>query len=75
MIGEIRQIEKPDLKYVCQSWLYDFQAPDRERIITLYAEKTKRKAEEVGRDIDRDKWMSVEEALEYGLIGKIIKKP
>jgi GNAT superfamily N-acetyltransferase len=23
--SEIRQIEKPDLKYVCQSWLYDYQ--------------------------------------------------
>ena len=47
---------------------------DRDRIIALYAEKTKRKAEEIGRDIDRDNWMSVEEALEYGLVGKIIKK-
>jgi len=47
---------------------------DRERIIAIYAEKTKRKTEEIGRDIDRDKWMSVEEALEYGLVGKIIKK-
>ena len=24
-IGDIRQIEKADLKYVCQSWLYDYQ--------------------------------------------------
>ena len=47
---------------------------DRDRIIALYAEKTKRRAEEIGRDIDRDNWMSVEEALEYGLVGKIIKK-
>ena len=47
---------------------------DRDRIIALYAEKTKRKAEEIGRDIDRDNWMSVEEALEYGLVGKIIKQ-
>lgn len=47
---------------------------DRERIIAIYAEKTKRKTEEIGRDIDRDKWMSVEEALEYGLVGKIIRK-
>jgi len=23
--SEIRQIEKADLKYVCQSWLYDYQ--------------------------------------------------
>lgn len=47
---------------------------DRERIIAIYAEKTNRKPEEIGQDIDRDKWMSVEEALEYGLVGKIIKK-
>lgn len=25
MTGDIRQIERPDLKYVCQSWLYDYQ--------------------------------------------------
>lgn len=25
MVGEIRQIERADLKYVCQSWLYDYQ--------------------------------------------------
>jgi len=24
-VPEIRPIEKPDLKYVCQSWLYDYQ--------------------------------------------------
>ena len=47
---------------------------DRERIIALYAEKTKRKHEEVGRDIDRDKWMSAQEALDYRLVGKIITK-
>ena len=47
---------------------------DRDRIIALYAEKTKRKHEEVGRDIDRDKWMSAQEALDYRLVGKIITK-
>ena len=47
---------------------------DRERIIQLYAEKTNHEAEKIGQDIDRDKWMSAEEALEYGLVDRIIEK-
>jgi len=45
---------------------------DRERVVELYAEHTGRKAEEIAKDIDRDKWLTPEEALDYGLIDKII---
>jgi ATP-dependent Clp protease protease subunit len=47
---------------------------DRERIIHLYAENTGRPPEEVEQDIDRDKWMTAQQALDYGLIEHIITK-
>ncbi|HEX7927163.1 MAG TPA: ATP-dependent Clp protease proteolytic subunit [bacterium] len=46
---------------------------DRERIVELYAKTTGKDAKEVAKDIDRDKWMTAEEALAYGLIDKIVK--
>jgi len=45
---------------------------DRERVVELYAEHTGRKLEEVAKDIDRDNWLTPQEAIEYGLIDKII---
>ncbi len=45
---------------------------DRDRIIDLYAEMTGKTRKEVSKDIDRDKWLSVEEAQEYGLVDHII---
>jgi len=45
---------------------------DRERIVKLYAELTGKPEKDIARDIDRDKWMSAEEALEFGLIDKIV---
>jgi len=45
---------------------------DRDHIIRLYAEETGRKPEAIAKDIDLDKWMTSQEALEYGLIDKII---
>jgi ATP-dependent Clp protease protease subunit len=46
---------------------------DRERIIQLYAETTGKDAKVIAHDIDRDKWMTAEEALSYGLIDRIVK--
>ncbi|MCH8839980.1 MAG: ATP-dependent Clp protease proteolytic subunit [Planctomycetes bacterium] len=45
---------------------------DRERVVQIYAEHTGRIPAEIERDIDRDKWMTPEEAQEYGLIERII---
>jgi ATP-dependent Clp protease protease subunit len=45
---------------------------DRERLVTLYAEATGKPPQEVSRDIDRDRWMTAEEARAYGLVDKII---
>lgn len=44
----------------------------RERINGIIAERTGQPLERVAVDTDRDYWMSAEESLEYGLVGKII---
>jgi len=44
----------------------------RERINRLIAEETGQPLERVARDTDRDHWMTVDEAIEYGIVGKRI---
>ncbi|MBY0569761.1 MAG: ATP-dependent Clp protease proteolytic subunit [Burkholderiaceae bacterium] len=46
----------------------------RERISALIARESGQTLERVTNDIDRDYWMSAEEALEYGLISRTIIK-
>ncbi len=45
----------------------------RARINRIISEETGRALEQVEKDTDRDYWMSVEEAIEYGIVGKSIK--
>lgn len=47
---------------------------DRERIIKLYSTQTGKSEEQVALDIDRDKWMTADEAKDYGLIQHIIDR-
>ena len=44
----------------------------RSKLNAIIAENTGRPVEEVAKDTDRDNYMSAEEALEYGLIDKVI---
>ncbi|MEM7766137.1 MAG: ATP-dependent Clp protease proteolytic subunit [Pseudomonadota bacterium] len=44
----------------------------RERLNRIFADATGKPLEQIKEDTDRDFWMSAEEALEYGLVGKII---
>jgi ATP-dependent Clp protease protease subunit len=44
----------------------------RERLNNLIAQETGQSLEKVAADSDRDFWMSAQEALEYGLISKIV---
>ena len=44
----------------------------RERLNKTIAERTGQTVEKIEEDTDRDYWMSAEEAVEYGIVGKII---
>lgn len=46
----------------------------RERIARVIAKETGQKLERVLVDIDRDHWMSAQEAIEYGLVSRVIEK-
>ena len=45
----------------------------RERIACVIARETGQPLEKVRADIDRDYWMSAEEAIEYGIVSKVIE--
>lgn len=44
-------------------------------LIDLYTEHTKRTRKEIEKALDRDTWMSAEEALNFGLLDKVISSP
>lgn len=46
----------------------------REKLVQITAERTGQPAERVERDMDRDYFMTAEEALEYGIIDEIVTK-
>lgn len=46
----------------------------REKINRIYAEETGQPYEEVVRATDRDRWLDAEEALDFGLIAKVVTK-
>ena len=43
------------------------------RINQLIADETGQPLEQVAEDTDRDHWMSVEQAIDYGIVGKVVK--
>ncbi|KGD94076.1 Clp protease [Achromobacter sp. RTa] len=46
----------------------------KERVTRVYAQHCGRSYEEVERTLDRDRYMTAEEALEWGLIDKVLKR-
>jgi ATP-dependent Clp protease, protease subunit len=44
----------------------------RTMINGIFVERTGQKLEVIERDMERDKWMSAEEALKYGIIDEVI---
>jgi ATP-dependent Clp protease protease subunit len=44
----------------------------KERINRIISEETGRPLEQVEKDTDRDYWMSVDEAIEYGIVTKVV---
>ncbi len=45
----------------------------RERVAATIARETGRPLDSVLQDIERDRWLSPEEAIDYGLVGRIVK--
>ncbi len=45
----------------------------KKRLVEIFAERTGKTVEQVEKDMDRDNWMSADEALEYGIIDEVIK--
>lgn len=45
----------------------------RARINKLIADETGQPLERVEKDTDRDHWMSVDEAIDYGIVGKLVR--
>jgi ATP-dependent Clp protease, protease subunit len=45
----------------------------RARIDEIYAEHTGRPTEEVRRDMERDRFFTAEQALEYGIVDKVLQ--
>ena len=46
----------------------------KEKLAQILAENSGQKHEKIKNDMERDYWMSAEEAVEYGLVDKIIKQ-
>lgn len=47
----------------------------RERLNKVISEGTGQPLEKVEKDLDRDLWLSTDEAIEYGILGKVVKSP
>jgi ATP-dependent Clp protease protease subunit len=46
----------------------------RERLNRLFARETGQTYEKIAKDTDRNYWMSAQEAIDYGLVTKIISQ-
>ena len=44
----------------------------RDHLVKLYSEKTGKSKEEIKKALDRDNWFTAEEALDYGLLDKVV---
>jgi ATP-dependent Clp protease protease subunit len=44
----------------------------RDHLVQLYADQTGKSHEEIKKALDRDNWFTAEEALEYGLLDKVV---
>ena len=46
----------------------------REQLNKIYAERTGQPVEKIARDMERDYWLTANEAQEYGLVDQVISK-
>lgn len=68
LIGGSMQGQASDIEITAKEIL-----KTREKIADMYVKETGQPIARVNRDIERDYWMSANEALEYGLISRIVK--
>ena len=47
----------------------------KKRLAEIFAKNTGKDIKTVEKDMDRDNWMSAEEALQYGIVDEIVKQP
>ena len=48
---------------------------ERERLNNILAERTGQTLERIVKDTDRNYWMTAEEAVEYGLVDEVLRRP
>lgn len=68
LIGGVIKGQATDLEIQAEEML-----KTRQTIVDIYAQSSGKSKEEVSKAIDRDKWLSAQEALEFGLLDKIIE--
>ena len=44
----------------------------KDKLNRIFAENTGKKIEEIAKDTDRDNWLTAEQAMDYGLVDKVI---
>ena len=67
LIGGIIKGQATDLEIQAKEML-----KTRDIIVDVYAESTKKDKKDIEKAIDRDNWMTADEALEFGLLDKIV---
>ncbi len=47
----------------------------RERLVRIISEETGQPIERINKDINRNHWLTAEEAIDYGMVTSIIRDP
>jgi ATP-dependent Clp protease protease subunit len=47
----------------------------RERLVRIISEETGQSVERINKDINRNHWMTADEAIDYGMVTSIIRDP
>jgi ATP-dependent Clp protease protease subunit len=47
----------------------------RERLVRIISEETGQPIERINRDINRNHWLTADEAIDYGMVTSIIRDP
>jgi ATP-dependent Clp protease, protease subunit len=69
LISGVIQGQATDLEIQAEEML-----KTREMIVDIYADATNKTKAEIAKAIDRDNWMTAQEALSFGLLDKVIDK-